>query len=283
MEIPGQLAVLGHSHSICLMDAIGDWRKSYKNGEFHWKKADLTGVDFNLPLQLDGLEMFKSVNYFPISRGTDGDWLVAYNRHLDTPMKYDVSEAYEKCLERLQGTTHLISCLWGNNFATEMYVQNMPRYDFLELGLEGNHQVSVSGDVTPIDRRDIRFQIIPIVGRMRAALQLVKDRYPDVQIYHLLPPPPAEKPEAQENQEVFSNLFEKHGVVDKKLRMKWYNSFCFMMREFLEKIGVQVLAAPIETKTKEGFIKPEFQKDITHGNQLYGAACWKNIAKLIGS
>lgn len=276
------ISLIGHSHSVCLLDSLGEWREGklktssyderYSNAFQGWFANDLSDAEIALPLKVDGAEDIR-VKCFPIFDATPGGKLVTV-KHEANNVEIKATQTFSKYLRRMQDSDLIVSVLFGNEHARYLYINDMPAYDFIELGNDANQ---FHHKAQPIDRLHISKILHPFADKIRFPLMALSSKFPSKKIIHILPPPPIKDMKDADFTEVFQGCFDKFGQVDSSLRLKWYNSYCWILGRVLEKIGISVLHAPTAALTEEGFLAIEFAEGLTHGNTSYAELVWQQI------
>jgi hypothetical protein len=64
------------------------------------------------------------------------------------------------------------------------------------------------------------------------------------------------------------------------LRYKIWRLHSRIVAERCSELGIAFLPAPRETQDAQGFLRPEFAGDATHGNEAYGEAVIRQLEAL---
>ena len=278
------LALIGHSHSVCMLDSLGEWRsrcagqkpnqdQRYSAAFQGWFESDLSKDKIHLPLQNNHAD-FARVICLPIFGATSGGDLISPTLLPNGQMEVQLTATFMAYLEEMEAAQVIISTLFGNEHARYVYVDDLPHYDFVPLD---EVETELSRDVRPIDRLYIRQILEPFTNKVNITLACIQHKYPTKKIIHLLPPPPLADLATASHLELFAEQFEKHGTVRPQLRLKWYRSYCWLLREKLTATGIIVAAPPADALCREGFLKPEFAEGLTHGNSCYAGKMWQKL------
>ena len=271
------IGVFGHSHIICLLDALGDWRPPVDDGvtDF-WAEGDYLKHRFDLSVSDNETGQSYGVIGFPIANKTEGRWLVEPSQQ--NPKRVTVSKTFQEYMQRFAECDVLISTVFGNEFASFQFLQHSVPYDFAELGKPADNATLKPGTM-PIDRNDVRAAIDVFVRQIVLVLKAIRNLYPKKKIMHMSPPPPIEDPTVAKFQEGFEEAFKTRGITDSALRQKWYRSYCYLLRGRLKEAGFRTILPPGDAITEDGFIQPEFLEGLTHGNADYGRLSWQAILR----
>ncbi|WP_420429859.1 hypothetical protein [Kordiimonas sp.] len=283
-----RLAVFGHSHTICLIDALAHWRFDEGHPEFdaqksqslpRWPDEGTASLDVHLDVTIPGSDRRCFVDAYPIYGRAEGADILDIVQHDGEKMRVQPSALYRRFLDEIEGADVLVSCLFGNEFALWQYVANLPPYDFIPVGAP-TEQVTVKRGVPLLDRQYIIDRISPSVRQLKACLLLAKREYSAMPIVHVMPSPPIADVADASSLERFEELFDIHGVVSKELRLKWYQSYVFLLEQELLSAGLMTMRAPANAQDEKGFLKPEYLRGLTHGNGAYGKLVWAQLAEV---
>lgn len=273
------IIVFGHSHSVCLLDALGDWQAKLPETEgSYWSDLDLTAQNLTFETNFPNSSQNYTVKAMPVSEKSEGRQLVEPQQKQGNETVYGIYAGLEKYVSQFAGAKYLVSAAFGHNLARRQYVNNWPPYDFFELGAEAVEGALLPGH-RPIDRQYILKRMLPEVGKLSVFFRFIKSRHPEMKFWHLPPPPPIENPDDASSKEIFGGVFEKYGLVAPSVRLKWYRSFIFLLQRSLTPDGVSLVLPPEGTICEKGFLKKEFLTGLTHANGEYGRLCWENIVK----
>ncbi len=272
-----------------MMDCLGDWRgnllsqgttkdERYTDTFQGWFTSDVSDQEIILPLQGANGQNFD-VRALPIFDGTKGGRLISIENMPDGRVKVSLLPAYKKYIEDMLNTDVVVSSIFGNEHARYLYINDMPAYDFIELGTAESSEI-LTGQL--IDRQIIADTIKPMTDKIFYSLSCLKQKLPDKKILHIIPPPPLKDIKQSSRLEVFEKYFKQYGQVEEKLRLKWYRSYCWALKKTLKNIpGLILVTPPKETLDEVGFLKPEYAEGLTHGNSVYGSIVWKKALKVM--
>jgi hypothetical protein len=289
-----KIGLLGHSHSVCMLDSMDkDWRdqlpsqekspdERYPETHQNWFTTDTKDFVVDIPSQKLN-EKFAvedtDLSLYPIYGATAGGNLTTCTLDAAGNKQMFLTEVYNSYLKKFKDYDYMISTIFGNDHAFLAYVDNLPGYDFLELGNENPNPLEKQ--FRPIDQYDITKFMTGYTDNIVHALYCATSMNPNLKIIHLLPPPPLKKPDTTIFKEILQPLLEEHGILRPSLRLKLYNSYCWILSKKLTEFGVKVLPPPPESFTKDGYKKMSFTDGLTHGNAKYGELCWRQIFKEI--
>ncbi len=283
-----EVSLVGHSHSVCMLDGLGNWRtnrvnvpeqedKRYSQAFQGWFSNDLADQSIELELKRETGQPVP-VKCFPIFEGSRGTGLVIPKREADNKLRLTATPTFTNYLREFTSSDVIISTLFGNEHARYIYINDLPAYDFIAFDRQGE---GLKEGVQPIDRQHILNILEPFVIKVKRPLQYIQAKLPEKHIVHLLPPPPLKDMRDASVSEVFEEHFEKHGQVDEELRLKWYGAYCLIVEKTLTKSGIRVLSSPKQCLDQDGFLLPKFAEGLTHGNAEYGKEVWAKIDKEI--
>lgn len=283
-----KIGLIGHSHIVCLMDALGEWRSQLglrsgaKRSGFSasfdgWDATDTGNNLISFPTRKIGgvaadircaavsgrHAYYDLVNLSGIEQG--GSLMVS-------PTLLDYCRALGDC-------DALVSIVFGNQLAAHVWLNDKPSYDFVENSLPG----PLLSGAQPVSRRYIDGINREYGKRAFFICMAIRQYVPRAKILHLLPPPPLESPSQIKFQEGLAEAMAEHGVLDARLRLKWYRAYAGSMMAQLGELGVTVLMPPPETCDANGFLRRELAEGLTHGNAQYGAMMWESVAVHLGA
>ena len=179
----------------------------------------------------------------------------------------------------------VISFLFGSEHIKGSLVKNTnhcPDYDFfLPTGCKDPSTVKTG--IQPIDFQYIEQIIGRWLHKTSLALQWIQQRSSAKQIYHVLPPPPVLDPTKVVYKERFLDAIAQYGVLDKQLRLKWYQAYCFLLQQRLDAMNMKSIAPPSEALDANGFLRPDMSEGIGHANALYGQHLARTIQTELGN
>lgn len=279
-----KVGLIGHSHSVCLMDALGFWRnqlgvpsratrRGYSNAFDGWDALDTSDKLIHLPNRKIGtltadltcaVIFGGSTNYSLVSATVKKDGEITVNPTL-TLMK--IGQAFAEC-------DVIVSVLFGNELSTKIWLDDLPSYDFVEESLPG----PIAPGAQPIDRKFVDLVLAEYVSRVLMPCMVLRQVNPRARFVHILPPPPLQDPSRLKYLEGFGDAMAKYGVLDANLRLKWYRAYVRKMMIMLRQGGIGLVPPPPAAFTAEGFFPEYLSNGLTHGNTQYGAMMWKAVA-----
>jgi hypothetical protein len=284
-----KIGLFGHSHSVCLMDAIGDWRgqvfgnrklsiqKTTARSGFaqsfdDWDATDTSDIAIQLPGSKVG-PLVADVMGFVISGAAPYYALAALNGAsvAISPTLAKIAAAFKDC-------DLVVSIAFGNELATPIWLDDLPRYDFIEESVPG----PLRAEAQPVSRKYIDTICRGFAMRAYPVCAFLRQSCPNSKVIHLLPPPPLEDPSGLKLHEGFAPKLAKYGTLDSKVRLKWFRSYVRATVLTLSPLGVTVLPPPMAAHTPRGFFRDELSSGLTHGNTRYGAMVWENVAAHLG-
>jgi len=284
-----KIGLIGHSHSVCLMDALGPWRDQlpavfkgpragYSSSFDGWDAIDSGRTLIRLPARKIG-NLTADFVCAVVFGGTEDYGLVRAETRPDksisvaaTPMLVNASMAFREC-------DVVVSVLFGNELGRRIWLDDLPRYDFIEESLPG----PMREDARPIDRRYIEQGVEEYVSRVLMTCMTMRQLSQRPRFIHVMPPPPLEDPSHLNFLEGLGDAMAKHGTLPARLRLKWYRAYARAMRTMLAKGGIDVLTPPAAAFNERGFFWEDLSNGLTHGNTRYGAMVWAAIANALGS
>ena len=285
-----RVGLIGHSHAVCLLDALGDWRdraglstaaQDQRYGEAFrgWFDVDTGGDAFTLAPQRTTFpapaELVTCVLTAKVGEMTT-------TRNVGKVNEVRITPVLEKCVQQFRNIGLVVSVLHGNEAASIGLVDNHPPYDFAPLD-DDDALPLAPPPFQPIDRIYIARWVDSFARRAILAVTALQRSLPSTRVVHVLPPPPLEDPARLVRRELLENLLAEHGFVRPLLRLKWSLAYRARVRTALEAQGIQVIGAPRAALTASGFLREDLGEGLTHGNGHYGAMLWEALDGLLGA
>ena len=279
-----KIAILGHSHAVALLDALGEWRTmsgDVGSGELddrypasfqNWQSMKLGTQLFRLTARGD-CPAFEDTLVSLLTPNLSG--ASELTRFVDVDKGIlGITGLMTSIMDQIADRDVVISCLFGNEYVFYGMVDSIPLYDFAPY--DG------TPDAYPLDSRYVEAVLESFIqDTVVSTMFALKLRLPAVKIIHVLPPPPLEDPAAAPHWEALTELVTLSGFVRPSLRMKWYNSYVNAIRARLDPIGITCVTARADITTEAGFLRPEYASGLTHGNELYGQALARHLVEIL--
>ena len=167
-----KIGLIGHSHSVCLMDALGTWRnqlgvpagatrRGYSNAFDGWDALDTGDKLIRLPNRQIGtltadftcaVIFGGSVYYSLVGASAEKNGEIVIN---PTPTLMKIAQAFGDF-------DVVVSVLFGNELSSKIWLDDMPPYDFVEESLPG----ALRPGAQPIDRKFIDLALSEWVSRV---------------------------------------------------------------------------------------------------------------------
>jgi hypothetical protein len=278
-----KVGLIGHSHMVCLLDALGPWREQ---AGIHKLRLDPRYGEAFQGWFDSGLE-----HAFVLR---PGDTVSAAPADIKTclitgkiksplfpPATGAPNDTGERSLlarfiEQLSDREIVVSALFGNELADLQLINNLAPYDF--AGRDGPSSWSwPDPQYQPIDRAYIERRIVSASFAVILSITTLHQQLPGARVIHVLPPPPLKHPELVARREALDELIARYGFVRPTLRLKWHYAYCEHVEKALVPLGIEVLWSPSRSRTREGFIREELSEGLTHGNSEYGSMLWEEL------
>lgn len=164
----------------------------------------------------------------------------------------------------------LVSASGGNVHNRFGLIRHPRPYDFL---LSGEEAPPLDPEAEPVTEALIRAALEEGLARDRVRLREI-GRIGRAFIQLESPPPVADGNYiAREADAYFKDrAIAELGVAPRALRYKIWRLHSRIVARYCAELGARFLPVPRETQDEEGFLRPEFAGDATHGNQAYGEA-----------
>ena len=269
--------LLTHSHGIALLDALTDWRKSWRanNRDIRYGEAFQGWFDGSMPAKpfvadvfSSAPPQFKSVTAWILS-GSQNAPLIEIDYSPDLTLK--ASSHLTEVLGEWNGKTPLVSMIHGNEHARTSLNQ-WPPYDFLD-----DDVAEFNAEAQVVDSLFIDSYVQPWINPVYLTLLAVR-RLVSNPIIHVLPPPPRENPGNARHLETLADEIKAYGFLPDYLRLKWYRRYCRLLGNQLANIECKVLEPPVEACSQQGMLKEAYAEGLTHGNGRYGDALARKLA-----
>jgi hypothetical protein len=173
----------------------------------------------------------------------------------------------------------LVASASGGNVHNGFALIRHPRpYDFL---LAGEHGPALDPDAEPLTEAQVRAALEAGLARDRLRLREIRRIAGDV-IQLESPPPLADNSwvAAQADAYFKDRGLGELGVASPELRYKIWRLHSRIVAGYCAEIGLGFLPVPPETQDGQGFLKPEYAGDATHGNEAYGEAVIRALEAL---
>ena len=278
-----KIGLIGHSHSVCLMDALGGWRDRFVSGPLEAKEGYSSAFD-GWDSGETGKGLIRLAGRKIGSVAADLTCAILTNNHPDFSLirtenengnvRIEPTPTLVQACRGFRDCDLIVSIMFGNELSTKTWIDHLPPYDFVEDSLPG----PLRPGAQPIDRQYIGQTLADYVGRVLMTCIVMRQHCPRAPIVHVLSPPPLEDASHTQHLEVFAEAMAKFGLIDPRLRLKWYRAYANAMLNMLRQAGIAVMRAPAAAVTDKGFLRAELSEGLTHGNARYGAMLWDAIA-----
>jgi hypothetical protein len=288
-----KVGMIGHSHAVCLLDALGPWREhasmlasrpDHRYGEAFqgWFEWDTKGKSFLLR-PCGAVSAAPSELVVCLVAGAMQTMLIQLPpATIDDATEGDPTPPFLRYLDDLRDSDVVVSALFGNEVASLQLVDDLDPYDFAGRdGLSSSSWSWPDSRYRPIDRADIERTILLASSSVILTIATLRRRLPLARLVHVLPPPPLKHPERVPRRELLNDLIARHGFVRAKLRLKWHFAYCAQIEAAIRDYDVEVLRPPDRAHTRDGFLREELSEGLTHGNGVYGSMLWTDLAQLL--
>jgi hypothetical protein len=286
-----RVGLIGHSHAVCLLDALGNWRdqaglstaaqdQRYSEAFRGWFDVDMGGNAFTLAVGRTSFPAPAELVTCLLTAKTSGDLITA--RDVGNLKQVRITPLLARCVQQFRNIDLVVSALHGNEAASVSLIDNHPPYDFAPF--DDNDALPLAPPPSqPIDRSHIARWVNTFAQPTILSVTALQQSLPSTRVVHVLPPPPLEDPAQVMRREVLETLLANHGFVRPSLRLKWSLAYRARVQTALEAQGIQVMQAPRSALTAGGFLREDLSEGLTHGNGHYGAMIWEALDGLVGS
>ena len=177
----------------------------------------------------------------------------------------------ETIRDQIARNVPLVASASGGNVHNGFALIRHPRpYDFLLAGEAGP---GLDPDAEPLPEAQVRAALEASLERDRIRLREIKRIAGDV-IQLESPPPVADSAwiAAQADAYFKERGLAELGVAPPPLRYKIWRLHSQIFAGYCAEIGLGFLPVPAEIQDANGFLRPEYAGDATHGNEAYGEA-----------
>lgn len=286
-----RVGLIGHSHAVCLLDALGTWRdqaglstaaQDQRYGEAFrgWFDVDMGGNAFTLAVRPTSFPAPAELVTCLLTAKTSGDLITA--RDVGNSKQVRGTPLLARCVQQFRHIDLVVSALHGYEAAIVSLIDNHPPYDFAPLD-DSDALPLAPPPFQPIDRSHIARWVDTFAQPAILSVTALQQSLPSARVVHVLPPPPLEDPAQVKRREVLESLLARHGFVRPLLRLKWSLAYRARVRTALEAQGIQVMQAPRAALTAGGFLREDLSEGLTHGNGHYGAMLWEALDGLVRS
>lgn len=286
-----RVGLIGHSHAVCLLDALGTWRDQaglstaaqdprYGEAFRGWFDVDMGGNAFTLAVGRTSFPAPAELVTCLLTGKTSGDLITV--RGVGNLKQVRGTPLLTRCVQQFRNIDLVVSTLHGNEAASVCLIDNHPPYDFAPF--DDNDALPLAPPPSqPIDRSHIARWVNTFAQPAILSVIALQQSLPSTRIVHVLPPPPLEEPAKVMRREVLESLLARHGFVRPLLRLKWSLAYRARVRTALDSQGIQVMDAPRAALTAGGFLREDLSEGLTHGNGHYGAMLWEALDSLVRS
>jgi hypothetical protein len=286
-----RVGLIGHSHAVCLLDALGNWRdqaglstaaqdRRYSEAFRGWFDVDLGGNAFTLAVGRTSFRAPAKLVTCLLTAKASGDLI--QSRDVGGLKQVRATPLLARCVQQLRNIDVLVSALHGNEAANVSLIDNHPPYDFAPF--DDNDALPLAPPPSqPIDRSHIARWVDTFAQPAILSVAALQQSLPSTRVVHVLPPPPLEDPSQVMRREVLETLLADHGFVRPALRLKWSLAYRARVKTALEAQGIQVIQVPHAALTAGSFLRKDLSEGLTHGNGRYGAMIWEALDRLVGS
>ena len=286
-----RVGLIGHSHAVCLLDALGDWRdqaglstavqdRRYSEAFRGWFDVDMGGKAFTLTVERTSFPSPAELVTCLLTAKSPGDLIIV--RNVGNSKEVRGTPLLARCAQQFGNFDLVVSALHGNEAANVCLIDNHPPYDFAPL--DDNDALPLAPPPSqPIDRSHIARWVDSFAQPAILSVTALQRALPSTRVVHILPPPPLEDPAQVTRREVLETLLAQHGFGRPALRLKWSLAYRARVQTALAAQGIQVMQAPRAALTTDGFLRQDLSEGLTHGNGSYGAMIWEALDGLVGS
>jgi hypothetical protein len=280
-----KIALVGQSHAVAVLDAIGAWRSSAKlDGEdAHQDQRYSTQFRGWFSVNTGGrvieiapracFEAFSGMRICLLTPATAGARLAKRTISENNTTTIEALPALVDITKRIADVDIVISIINGNEHVGVALIDSLPPYDFLPFEKSPQFQ--------PIDRLYINAHLASMVDVVINPLLYLRHMIKGARIFHVPPPPPLRDPAAAGNRELLEQMIEKFGFVRPLLRLKWYYEYIFHLDRMVTQLGVTMVDPRHVDAIDGGYLRPEFSDGLTHGNARYGELVAARVLNLI--
>lgn len=181
--------------------------------------------------------------------------------------------------EQIDRHAPLVASASGGNVHNGFALIRHPRpYDFLLSEEEGP---PLDPEAEPVTEALVRAALEAGMGRDRIRLREIRRLGGEV-VQLESPPPLADGAAIAEQADAYfrDRGIAELGVAPAGLRYKIWRLHSRIVAGYCAGLGLRFLPVPPETRDAQGFLRPEFAGDATHGNQAYGEAVIRALEAL---
>src|SRR6476660_9278848 len=197
-----RVGLIGHSHAVCLLDALGTWRdraglsaaaqdRRYSDAFRGWFDVDLRGNAFTLAVGPTSFRAPAELVTCLLTAKTSSDLITV--RDVGNVKQVRGTPLLAKCVEQFRNIDVVVSTVHGNEAANVSLIDNHPPYDFAPF--DGNDALDLAPPPTqPIDRSHIARWVDSFAQPAILSVTALQRALPSTRVVHVLPPPPLEDP-----------------------------------------------------------------------------------------
>lgn len=278
------IALIGHSHAVSILDGIGDWRPQVRLGGKQedvrftrafqgWFSVDTGGELFRVKTHPE-FEALSGIQVCLVTKATFPGELASIDRCEQGATSVKISDFLGRFVNKVSGFDAIVSVIQGSEHATLGLINMLPEYDFPPY--EGPLECQ------PIDSMYIDAIVSEMTSPVVTPLAFMKSAIKNAKILHVPPPPPLRNPAKAPVFEAFRHEKEKYGFVRPGLSQKWHTMYVSKLKAQLESLNVILVDPSFEEACEDGFLKPEYAEGLTHGNSAYGKLVGSRIVQLLG-
>ena len=256
--MPTNVAIVGHSHSGCVLAALAAGRP-------YWEAPEglfVRGVNLAQLVPRLGLKPLDQTVIEP-----------------DGPPRVHPAVAAE--VDRLfepDAPVRFVSMLGGNGHNIVGLLRHEIPFDFVlpdapDLPLEAAAHVIPYGAMRTLLERRLQFE--------RSTLVAFRSRYPGPFMHLESPPPPRDDEFVAASLDEFFKSRPLGDVVSASLRYKLWRLHSTIVRSFCHELGIAFVSTPAEACDPYGFLDRRAYGNATHANAWYGGLVLQQIGALV--
>ena len=256
--MPTTVAIVGHSHSGCVLAALGAGRPYWEAPE----GLQIRGVNLAQLVQRLGLNPLDQTTIEPGAPPRVHPAVLA-----------EVAPLFES-----DEPVHFVSMLGGNGHNIVGLIRHEIPFDFVlpeapQLPLETGSQLIPYAVMRTLLERRLQFE--------RSTMVAFRSQYPGPFVHLESPPPPRDDQFVATSLDEFFKSRPAGSIVSASLRYKLWRLHSTIVERTCHELGITFVRTPPDACDPDGFLHQRAYGNATHANAWYGGRVLRQIASLV--
>jgi hypothetical protein len=258
VDMPISVAIVGHSHSGCVLAALGAGRP-------YWEAPE--------GLQIRGVNLAQLVQRLALNPLEQTVFEEGAPPRVHPAVLDEVAPLLES-----ESPVHFVSMLGGNGHNIVGLIRHDIPFDFVlpeapHLPLEAGAQLLPYAVMRTLLERRLHFE--------RSTMIAFRAYYPGPFVHLESPPPPRDDQFVATSLDEYFKSRPAGSIVSAALRYKLWRLHSTIVERTCQELGITFVKAPAEACDSDGFLVRRAYGNATHANAWYGGRVLHQIATLV--